>query len=319
MKYNGLIFLVFIYLSQTLLSEEIEKYFKPALNKTEESKMLNVDYIYMINLDERPEKFEQSAEQLHRFGIYPYRFSAVNGWKLPLSTINALGYRYDPETPFFENGICTYFINDAIGIENSKLSFIQKIEPILKPGRTYFSTHLRLGTIGIVLSHSSILQDAFDSQYETIWVMEDDIEVIQDPHILSKRISELDELIGQENWDILFTDQDTKDHEGNYVPCYSCAWRPNFLPCNPNRFKNRNTIGEFRQIGSRYGAYSMIIRRSGVIKILEFIKKYKIFLPYDLDYNMPDDIKMFTVIDDIVSTFPNASSDNNSPHLWFSK
>lgn len=319
MKFKILTLLIFISISCTLLSKEIEKYFKPALNKTEYSKIENIDYIYMINLDERPEKFAQSAEQLHRHGIYPYRFSAVNGWKLPLSTINELGYKHDPLISFDGNAVCTYFIKDACGLEKDKLSTILKIEPIITPGRTYFCKGLRLGAIGIVLSHASILNDALLSGYETIWVMEDDIEVIQDPHILSKRISELDELIGQENWDILFTDQDTKDHEGNYVPCYSCAWRPNFLPCNPNRFKNRNAIGEFRQIGSRYGAYSMIIRRSGVIKILEFIKKYKIFLPYDLDYNLPDDIKMFTVIDDIVSTFPNASSDNNSPHLWFSK
>ncbi|MFI5334690.1 MAG: hypothetical protein ACHQT8_05960 [Chlamydiales bacterium] len=32
-----------------------------------------------------------------------------------------------------------------------------------------------------MLSHLSILQDAFDSGYETIWVMEDDIEVVRNP------------------------------------------------------------------------------------------------------------------------------------------
>lgn len=149
--------------------------------------------------------------------------------------------------------------------------------------------------------------------------MEDDIEVIQNPHILSKLVSDLDELVGSENWDILFTDQDTKNSEGIYIPCYSCAWRPNFTPDNPNRFEDRKMLGQFRKIGARYGAYSMIIRRSGIMKILEFIKKYKIFLPYDLDYNKPADIKMFTVLEDVVSTLPHASSDNNFPNLWFSK
>lgn len=31
-----------------------------------------------------------------------------------------------------------------------------------------------------MLSHLSVLKDALDSGYETIWVMEDDIHIIQD-------------------------------------------------------------------------------------------------------------------------------------------
>lgn len=168
MRNNIFSLIAFILISNTLFSEEIEKYFKPALNKTKESKMLNIDYIYMINLDERPEKFAQSAEQLHQYGIYPYRFSAVNGWKLPLSTINALGYKHDPLVVFEGNAVRTYFISDALELKRDKLNTILKIEPIITPGRTYFCKGLRLGAIGIVLSHASILNDALLSGYETI-------------------------------------------------------------------------------------------------------------------------------------------------------
>src|SRR5437868_12063325 len=62
----------------------VDQHFKKALGKSDIHKMKNIDFIYMINLDERPEKFEKSVQQLHPFGIYPYRFSAVNGWELSM-------------------------------------------------------------------------------------------------------------------------------------------------------------------------------------------------------------------------------------------
>jgi len=48
------------------------------------------------------------------------------------------------------------------------------------------------GAIGIILSHLSVLQDAYDAGYETIWVMEDDIELLGNPHSVSDLISELE-------------------------------------------------------------------------------------------------------------------------------
>ena len=108
-----------------------------------------------------------------------------------------------------------------------------------------------------------------------------------------------------------FTDQDTKDKEGNYVSCYGYAKRPDFSPDNIQRFSTRTQVtSEFIKIGSRYGAYSMILRRSGIEKILNFYKKYGLFLPYDMEYYLPNDIVLYTVTDDIVSTLANALSDN---------
>ena len=42
--------------------------------------------------------------------------------------------------------------------------------------------------------------------------MEDDIEVLQNPHRLSDLIDQLDLLVGSDGWDILFTDRDIKLH-----------------------------------------------------------------------------------------------------------
>ena len=81
------------------------------------------------------------------------------------------------------------------------------------PDRTYFGPSNARGTIGIVLSHLSVLQDALDSGYDTIWVMEDDIQIIRNPRKLSKLIAKLDALVGKNGWDVLYTDQDSKNGE----------------------------------------------------------------------------------------------------------
>jgi GR25 family glycosyltransferase involved in LPS biosynthesis len=230
-------------------------------------------------------------------------FSAVNGWELTLEDINKLGVKF---TSDMNGGMMgTSYLPDGDGTP-----FHDIVHVI---GRTYFCHCMARGTIGIVLSHMSILQDAFDSDYDTIWVMEDDIQVIRDPHLISDLIDKLDAQVGKKNWDILFTDRDTKDQNGNYVPCLSYALRPNFTPKNPERFAERVDISpEFTKVGARYGAYSMIVRKSGVKKILKFIKKNQIFLPYDMDFYLPNDINLYSVRDDVVSTLQNAASDNGA-------
>src|SRR5579885_1996218 len=79
-----------------LFCGEIEDYFKPVTDKSGSHQMRNIDFIYMINLDERPEKFAKCVEALAPYNIHPCRFSAVNGWKLSLEAINDLGVKYAP-------------------------------------------------------------------------------------------------------------------------------------------------------------------------------------------------------------------------------
>lgn len=276
----------------------IEAHFKKALHKSPPSSVRNIDYIYVINLDQRPEKFAKCLEQLSLYGIEPYRFSAVNGWELSLDTINDVGVTLEHWMPKDHWG--TYYPD-----------FEPHHEVVQMLGRNYFCHCMSRGAIGIVLSHLSILQDAYDSGYETVWIMEDDIDILQDPHVLSDLIDELDRIA---SWDVLFTDPDTKNQQGQYVPSFGFAWRPNYYPPDPSQFSQRVDVGSFRKVGSRFGAYSMIVRRSGMEKILSFFKKHKIFLPYDIDFVFPDGINLFTVRSDIVSTQIGAHSDNGAPN-----
>jgi len=58
----------------------------------------------------------------------------------------------------------------------------------------------------------------------------------------------------------------------------------------------------------------MIIRRSGIEKLLQFFKAHKVFFPYDMDYILPAGIQLFTVVDDVVANTPKAPSDNGGPN-----
>jgi GR25 family glycosyltransferase involved in LPS biosynthesis len=284
----------------------IERFFKRTVNKGNLSHMEEVDFIYMINLDERPEKFTLASGNLNLYGIYPYRFSAVNGWKLPLDTIRQVG------VPF------TYKMTEEqlMGSVHKEVDGKQYIsnELINKEGEMYFSLGLTRGAIGCILSHLSVLQDAYDSGYKTIWVIEDDIEILDNPWSIPELIRKLD--YHDEDWDILFTDPDTKSNEGNYVPCRSIAARPNF-EMNPLSYFLKYFYPvdqELSRIGMRYGTYSMIFRRSGIKKVLEYFKSYRIFLPYDMDFWLIPDLKMYCPNKAIISHLPGAPTDNGRPN-----
>lgn len=298
MKY----FLLFLSLH---LFADIDEYFRKIENKPTFDQMRNIDFVYMINLDERPEKYQSCEVQLALYGITPFRFSAINGWQLSLDVINDVGVKYHTG---LASSLGSYFFFDQT-IQN-------RSEPLHQIGRTYFCYDMRLGAIGCVLSHLSVLQDAYDSGYETIWIMEDDIDIRKNPHLLSDLIDELDAIVGKEGWDILYTDPDTKDKMGQYVRCICHAWRPDYRPPNPKAFQVRENVGStFIRIGARYGTYSMIFRRSGIKKVLQFLKTYQIFLPYDMEVNLPPGIKLFSLQEDFVSTQPRAISDNGFPNF----
>lgn len=288
----------------SLYGREVEDYFKKPSEKSTIHSMRNIDFIYMINLDQRPEKFQASLDELAPFGVIPYRFSAVNGWELPPEALNEIGIKYQK-----------WMKNDLMGTSYLPEDEGQPSHEVMHVvNKNYYCHCMARGTIGIVLSHLSILKDAYESGYETIWVMEDDIEVIRDPRILSELIDKLDALVGKEGWDFLFTDLDTKGQNGAYVPCLGAALRPDYNPSNPYKFQYRENISpEFRKVGARYGAYSLLVRRSGMKTMLDFLKD-GIFLPYDMEYTLPDNIRMYTVLQDVVSTLPQALSDNGSPN-----
>ena len=295
-----------IIMSSNLFSDLVDN-LKKCKEKTDYHKMLGIDFIYMINLDQRPEKFLHSSAMLKNYDIHPYRFSAVNGWELSLDVLNDVGLKYHPNmTPLF----ATTFPFDGAG--EPSYEFMNEV------GKTYFVHCISRGAIGCALSHISVLKDAWDCGYETIWVMEDDIEVIKDPNIISILIDKLDGLVGKENWDVLFTDRDFMGRNGEYIIAYGAAKRPDMDCSFKQRYSNpytedRQISADFRKISARFGAHSMIIRRAGIKKLLDFAIEHKIFLAYDLDNYLAPDLNRYALTYDVVNNWIQAPSDNGSP------
>lgn len=292
--------------------EEIDENFnfKPFLKciapeKTESHSFGPIDFIYMINLDERPEKFQKATEDLHLCNIFPFRFSAVNGWKLPIETFQNLG------SSFTQPMLQSDFLGSTFQEHEGN---IHRTNELIEEGqKNYYSLGISHGAVGIILSHLSILQDAYDRGFETIWVMEDDIELLENPTRLLDHINELDNL--DPAWDILFTDTDTKSDTGEHIPCRALAGRPNFHVKPLDFFLNQfyPLSPNLSHIGMRYGTYSMIVKRSGVKKILDFYQKYKAFLPFDMDFWLTGEMNMYSLSYDLISHRANSPSDNGYP------
>lgn len=285
---------------------KIDQFLRKAGAKECHHTLDSIDFIYMINLDERPEKFAKSSEYLNPYGIYPYRFSAVNGWKIAHEDLPKIGLQLRARNSQKKFMATVYReVNDREYMSN---------ELVQEDQTCYFALGMSRGAIGIYLSHLSVVQDAFDSGYQTIWVMEDDIKVLADPLKIPSLIKKLDQF--DPDWDILFTDTDQTDANNNYVPCRSVALRPNYAiePISNFLEKFYSISYDLSRVGMRYGAYSMIIRRSGMEKILAHAKTYSIFLPYDMDFWLIPSMRMYRLNYDLISHDHKAISDNSLPN-----
>ncbi|MCI5051972.1 MAG: glycosyltransferase family 25 protein [Simkaniaceae bacterium] len=280
---------------------------KPVLNKTRISSIKYVDYIYLINLDHRTEKLRETLEELRPYGIVPYRFSAVNGWGLPLETIHDIGFKL--EKGMRQGTMGTRYL----ALDGNEIHSHELVETI---GNHYFVHCMSRGAVGCLMSHISILKDAYDSGYEIIWVMEDDIEVKIDPRILSKYIYELDSRVGRKGWDLLFTFYEYRDNNGNYLTAYGACHRPNVDTRDQQKYNiNKKISRNLRQVGSRFGTQSMIWTRRGIKKALDYFEKHKLYLPIDMDIPIIPGIRIFSTTHDIVTNKLNVQSDLGSSPL----
>lgn len=229
----------------------------PCVGKVGNHAIEEVDFIYMINLKERPDKWQTSIAQLNTYGIEPYRFEAINGWTLSPETKKDLNVDHLP-----------YWVRD--------------------------------GRLGCLLSHLSVLTDAYESGYETIWVMEDDICVMRNPRLISQLIQQLDQIV--DDWDILYTDIESKDASGRFLYPRAVFPRPNIKQKDAGSYNCYRKINHlFVEVGMRYGCYSMILRRSGIEKILRYFSENGFFYPLDNELCHVPSLKQITLTKEFVS------------------
>jgi hypothetical protein len=137
--------------------------------------------------------------------------------------------------------------------------------------------------------------------------------VKEDPARLAGCIERLDALVGTDGWDILYTDMDYQDY-----PLYreqndfqsdlkgilpELFWRPDMPSNDLSRYAKRSPIDqEFLKIGSRMRTHSMIIRKSGMEKILQFEKSRKMYLPIDHEIAMIPNIRLYSLRHHLVTS-----------------
>lgn len=264
----------------------IERYLRKPEEKNANSKLNRIDCVYLINLEQRPLKLQQTLNQFAPFGIRPCRLPAIYGWGLSFDALQDIGLRFQPG---MDTG--AYKAYRAVLFPQT-----QRMEPLDAAcyGRACFHPRLTPGAIGCMLSHLSVLQDAYDSGFQTIWILEDDIRVAENPHLLSEEIEALDK--ADPDWDLLYTDDRT--HFDPFTP--GTVWRPDMELCYDTLYTYSPLGEQFMRIGGRCQMHSVLMRRSGIEKILSFYKARGIFMPYDVEAAFISGIRLYNLRHEIV-------------------
>lgn len=261
--------------------KQIEKHFrKTELNDCKPS-ISGIDSIYLINLDQRPEKLERSLNQLRPFGVAVRRLSAIYGWSLSQEAFNDFGLKFDYPMDFtFDRQVFFRLASDQLDIP----------EPLNAScyGKTCVHRSVSAGAIGGALSHLSCLQDAWDKGDKTIWILEDDFTLNENPHLLSDYLQKFDQLAA---WDVLHTDDDMHFKPYGPISIYLRPDRPCFTHCMEHKLLGK----DFFKIGGRWQLHSVIYRRSGMQKILEYVKQFGLFKNLDEEINFVPGIQVYNL------------------------
>lgn len=156
------------------------------------------------------------------------------------------------------------------------------------------------GQIGCILSHISVLQDAFKRGYNMIWVCEDDIRICENPHQLSALISQL--FIIDPEWDVFYTDSDGKNGLGEIVPSLSSDFRPDFPHMDLVYYTTKTIINQdLIKKNQRFGSHSYIVSKKGIEKILNHFTDNYLWTTYDIDMHYTPGIRQYCMRRDLVS------------------
>ncbi len=150
------------------------------------------------------------------------------------------------------------------------------------------------GQIGCFLSHLSVWKDAIERQFDCVWVCEDDIQMDRNPKEISELVDSLTKI--DPNWDVLYTDLDTKYPEREKKNPIEDAlnWRPPKI--------NRDRVNDkLCKTGFRWGMYSMLISKKGLKKIYQNMMSVPICAPVDLEIHLIPYIQQYSVIKSVVS------------------
>lgn len=152
------------------------------------------------------------------------------------------------------------------------------------------------GGIGCALSHYSIWQHAYDHGYNRIWIIEDDVEALSPVSGLTAILDELEK--ADPYWDVLYTDRDTRDWNGNthIRDCSPWLKHPAVGIDDPHYYLWKANISDtLIKIHMRDGTYSMILSKAGIKKILKNHVKNNVWAPCDHSIHVITDINQYAI------------------------
>lgn len=137
------------------------------------------------------------------------------------------------------------------------------------------------------------------SGFETVWILEDDFTAKGNPHELADLIDRLDKL--ESGWDVLYTDDDCYYTPSNVrAHCGSDGWLRPGMPMTPSLIERKAVGEDFFKIGGRTQAHSYLVRRSGMEKILRFVKENCLFFPFDTELPTIEGLCLYNLKYDLI-------------------
>ena len=279
-----LIFLILLISPPLLLRgvNDLSLFLRKIDNVVTPSGVAGIDCLYVVNLSEMPRRWQRMNRLLNDLSLHGNRFEAINGWHLKdaknLREMTCFGKRYQHVPKF----------------------------------------HLTWGGIGCLLSHLSILKDAYERNFEVIWILEDDAVIKEHPDCLTSILSFLNEFDSE--WDILYTDPNNLDPQGNYrTVAKPLIPAPSIKRKNDAYYNRKEIVNEIlMRIYYRGGTYSMIISRKGMKKIYDALISLPVVIPYDDSLHFIEGIVEYACRIPIVThpLNPDFGSSTASPQLF---
>ena len=151
------------------------------------------------------------------------------------------------------------------------------------------------GRVGCSLSHISIWYNALMRGLSPVWILEDDVNFLDQPQRLTNYLNKLESL--DPEWDVLYTDKDTLDWDSLPVKATTPKFNhPTVITKDGNYYHQRSSLGEdFERVFLRWGAYSYIVSRKGLKKILDYHFKWGVWTAVDTSIHLVPGLRQYAL------------------------
>lgn len=229
-----------------------------------------IDCIYIINLQERKDKWTRVNALFNKKGLHPNRVNAMNGMNLSYKTYRELSGPY--------------------------------------PFRVYASDY------GWLLSFLSVLKDAYQREFECIWVCQDSVHFYGESKCIPLLLETLNE--HDPNWDIFYTDCGPRIvSDGILAHKRSFAYDPRpgeKLKPFSYYLEQLRVNDDIVHIRQRVGMHSTILSRKGIKKILDYFTHVFVWSPLEINIHYIPGIREYSATRDIVSNQTSTPFDTSS-------